>query len=77
MGSVKRSPELTKREHRIAYTKMSKADIIEAYCDIYRQMGGAGELDDTEWMQDLQERIALLKRYRDTEKRQAKQVVQP
>ena len=65
MGYVKRSPRLANREHRIAYTKMSKADIIEAYRDMFREMGGVDELDDTEWMKDLQSRIALLKMHRE------------
>ena len=48
MGHVKRSPQLGNRAHRIRYTKMSKADIIEAYRDMFREMGGVAELDDVE-----------------------------
>lgn len=64
MGNVKRSPQLTKLEHRIDYRRMTKADIIEAYRDLFREMGGVDELDDTEWFKDLQHRIELLKMYR-------------
>lgn len=64
MGHVKRSPQLGNRAHRIRYTKMSKADIIEAYRDMFREMGGVDELDDVEWFKDLEVRIALLKNYR-------------
>ena len=45
---------------------MSKADIVEAYRDIFREFGGEGELDDTKWMEDLERRIEILKRYRES-----------
>ena len=74
MGTVKRAPELESREHRIKYSQMSKADIVEAYRDLFREMGGVGETDDSEWMQDLQRRITILKTYR---KAWAKQDTRP
>jgi len=64
MGHVKRSPQLATMEHKIAYERMSKADIVEAYRDLFRELGGVNELDDIEWMNDLQARIDLLKEYR-------------
>lgn len=53
MGHVKRSPQLATMEHKIAYERMSKADIVEAYRDLFRELGGVNELDDIEWMNDL------------------------
>lgn len=70
MGHVKRSPKLASKDQQTSYRKLSKADIIEAYRDIFRQMGGCGELDDIEWMKDLNERVILLKTYREQWKRE-------
>lgn len=64
MGSIKRAPELTSANQIRRYARMSKADIVEAFRDLYREYGGAGELDDLEWLDDLERRITILKTYR-------------
>lgn len=63
MGSIKRAPELKNSDHFARYHKMSKADIVEAYRDLFRACMGV-ELEDEEWMTDLEERVVLLKNYR-------------
>ena len=63
-GISKRSPELNTKDHFRRYAKVSKADIIEAYRDLFREMGGEGELDDEKWFNDLEHRIEILKSYR-------------
>jgi len=64
MGHVKRYPTLANKEQHKRYSKISKADIVEAFRDMFREMGGVDELDDTEWLNDLERRVALLKSYR-------------
>ena len=63
MGQVKRFPKIRK-EHNMRYSRISKADLVEAFRDIYREMC-ENEFDDTEWMDDLERRVKLLKVYRE------------
>lgn len=65
MGHVKRAPELKNKDHFGRYAKLSKADIVEAFRDMFREYGGVDELDDIEWMNDLERRVALLKSLRE------------
>lgn len=65
--AIKRYPQLTNREHYKRYEALSKADITEAFRDMFREFGGAGELDNVEWMNDLERRVNLLKKYRETQ----------
>jgi hypothetical protein len=61
--SIKRTPDI-KYEHRLRYERISKADIVEAFRDLFREFGGVDEQDDTVWMAELEYRVALLKSYR-------------
>jgi hypothetical protein len=61
--SIKRTPDIS-YEHRIRYERISKADIVEAFRDLFREFGGVDEQDDTVWMVELEYRVALLKSYR-------------
>jgi hypothetical protein len=65
--AVKRAPQLSGKQQYNEYASISKADIVEAYRDLFREFGGEGELDDVEWMIDLKRRIELLKAYRNAE----------
>lgn len=65
--SIKRAPTLTSKQQFVRYEKLSKADIVEAFRDLFRECGGVDELDDTEWLNDLERRVALLKAYRSQE----------
>lgn len=66
MGHVKRSPQLASKDQQKQYSKLSKADIVEAFRDMFRELGGVDELDDVEWMKDLERRVNLLKNYRNS-----------
>jgi hypothetical protein len=58
--SIKRTPDIS-YEHRIRYERISKADIVEAFRDLFREFGGVDEQDDTVWMVELEYRVALLR----------------
>lgn len=63
MMAIHRPPQITHDNFKV-YDQISKADLVEAFRDMFREFGGAGESDDTEWVKDLQHRIENLKRYR-------------
>jgi hypothetical protein len=62
--TIKRAPQLRGKDQFKRYAALSKADIVEAFRDLFREYGGVDELDDTEWLIDLERRVALLKHYR-------------
>lgn len=49
---------------KAALPRMSKTDLLEAYRDMFREFGGAGELDDSQWIADLNRRVGIVKNYR-------------
>lgn len=65
MGHIKRYPQIRK-EHRVRYTRISKADLVEAFRDLYQETSG-NELDDSDWIDDLERRVQILKTYRQHE----------
>ena len=58
--ALKRYPQI-KKEHAKRYAKISKADMVEAYRDLFREFGDAGELDNEQWLADMEHRIEILK----------------
>jgi hypothetical protein len=61
-GVFKRSPEMESKL-RQRYTKLSKADWSDLYFDLFRQINGEDQTDET-IMQDAEKRLDILKIYR-------------
>lgn len=62
----KRPPEMA-RALAGRYARISKADWADVYFDLFRQVFGENEPDET-IMQDAEKRLGILKRYRQAER---------
>jgi len=60
---MNRRPEINNGKVLDAVDKISKSDWIDAYFDLYRQMGGEGA-SEQEILENAQRRLKILKRYR-------------
>lgn len=59
----KRAPMIDSDELQAKYAKISKADWADLYFDLFRAVNGETEADAA-IMQDVEERLAILKSYR-------------
>lgn len=61
--TIKRSPEIAPADRK-RYARLSKADLMDAYIDLYQQVFGERTPDTKIW-DDIESRTRALKRYRD------------
>lgn len=61
--TIKRNPAITS-DHLAKYTKISKADLVEAFRDFARDVGGFGETDESQWFAELERRVEIVRAQR-------------
>ncbi len=60
--TIKRAPDIP-REFAGRYAAISKADLVEAFRDLFREAYGR-EFDDTDWIVELEHRVEIVRRER-------------